>query len=274
MGCEALWLFAGGSERRYEMDSAIYEGWVRHRRFGPVEHAFAYRVYLVCVDLSELPTLFDGQPFWSARGFSLAWFRRSDHLGDSDIPLDQSVRELVYERIGKWPDGPIRLLTHARYFGYCFNPVSFYYCYDASCSRLDATVAEVHNTPWGEEHCYVLDPADEMGKGVWHRHRVTKEFHVSPFMGMDMEYDWRFTEPDETLRVLIANYQGEIKVFEASMSLKRQPMTVSSLTSVLLRYPMMTWKIIAAIYWQAGKLHGKGARLHPHPKALEGKTHV
>jgi hypothetical protein len=152
--------------------------------------------------------------------------------------------------------------------------VSFYYCSDASCSQLEATVAEVHNTPWGEEYCSVLDPGEETGGGEWYRHRVAKQFHVSPFMGMGMEYDWRYTEPGETLRVRIGNYCDGTKIFEASMSLQRRAMTVSSLAGALFRYPLMTWKVIAGIYWQAGKLRAKGARFHPHPKAPEGKAHV
>lgn len=253
------------------MHSAIYEGWVRHRRHEPIVHAFSYRMFMVCLDLGELPELFDGQPFWSARGFGLAWIRRADHLGRSDVPLDESVRNLVERRLGRRPTGPIYLLTHARYFGYCFNPVSFYYCYDRPGGALQATVAEVHNTPWGEEHCYVLDPTDDAGEGDWHRHRVSKAFHVSPFMGMDMEYDWSFTEPGDTLRVRIGNHRGGTRIFEAALSLRRRAMTPSSLTGVLLRYPLMTWKVIGAIYWQAHKLHSKGARIHPHPKTRERK---
>lgn len=248
------------------MHSAIYKGWIHHRRFEPIAHAFRYRLFMVYLDLAELPDVFDGIPFWSARHPDLAYLRRADHLGDVGVPLDQAVRELVAERTGSAPAGPIRLLTHLRYFGICFNPISLYYCFDEADTRLETTVAEVHNTPWLEEHCYVLDPDSDMGVAPWHRYRIRKEFHVSPFMDMDMEYDWRFTDPGQQLSVRIRDYRNETKVFGASMKLNRLPLTPSTLTRAMLRYPIMTLKVILAIQWQALKLWRKGAQFYPHPR--------
>ena len=139
--------------------SCLYEGSVRHRRHGTPRDELHYRMFMVYLDLDELPECFDGRLLWSARRPALAWFRRADHLGDPRTPLAEAVRELVAERTGTRPEGPIRLLTHLRYFGHCFNPVSFYYCYDATGEQLSAVVAHVTNTPWGERHSYVLPVA-------------------------------------------------------------------------------------------------------------------
>ena len=138
------------------MNSRIYKGWVEHRRMAPREHRFRYRMFMLYLDLAELPQLFDRTPFWSARRPALAWFKRSDYLGPAQVPLDQAVRDLVAQRIGARPTGPIRLLTHLRYFGYSMNPVSFYYCFDPSGQTLETIVAEITNTPWKERHQYVL----------------------------------------------------------------------------------------------------------------------
>ena len=136
--------------------SAIYEGTVRHRRRRPRLHAFTYRVFLMYLDLDDLDDVFQGRWLWSTQRPALARFRREDHVGDPSVPLDEAVRDLVAARTGHRPAGPVRLLTHLRYFGYVMNPVSFYYCFAADGAGLEAIVAEVNNTPWGEQHCYVL----------------------------------------------------------------------------------------------------------------------
>ena len=116
------------------MNSRIYNGWVEHRRAAPHENRFRYRLFMLYLDLAELPALFDGTPFWSARKPALAWFKRSDYLGPAELPLDEAVRSLVTQKTGRRPQGPIRLLTHLRYFGASMNPVSFYYCFNAAGS--------------------------------------------------------------------------------------------------------------------------------------------
>lgn len=138
------------------MQSCLYEGTVRHRRLTPVAHQFRQSLFLMYLDLDELPTLFRERWLWSCERFNVATFRRRDHFGDTAVPLSESVRALVEARTGRRPLGPIRLLTHLRYFGYCFNPLSVYFCFDPEDEHLEAVVAEVSNTPWGERHCYVL----------------------------------------------------------------------------------------------------------------------
>jgi len=246
--------------------SALYEGTVVHRRYRPVHHEFRYRLFLVYLDLAELDTVFRGRWLWSVDRPNLAAFRREDHLGPQDVPLDQAVRDLVAERTGQRPAGPIRLLTHLRYFGYGMNPVSFYYCWDAADERVETIVAEVNNTPWGEQHCYVLDSAQDQTRAGHHRYRFAKDFHVSPFMGMDDTYDWRFTDPANRLGVVMRNEHDGRCHFEAAMGLKRRPLTGWNLARALLRFPFMTGRVITGIYWQAFRLWRKGATFHSHPK--------
>jgi DUF1365 family protein len=218
------------------------------------------------LDLNELPDLFTHFRFWSVEKTNLATFRRKDHLGDPTIPLDQAVRDLVEERLGARPAGPIRLLTHLRYFGYCFNPVSFYYCFDATDTRVETIIAEIHNTPWLEEYPYVLgDPLNEHIDSAWRRFRFDKKFHVSPFMDMDIAYDWRFRVPGDRLNVHMINYRKEEKLFDASLTLKRREISAASLSRVLIRYPLMTAKVTALIYRQALRLHLKKAPFFAHP---------
>ena len=245
--------------------SAIYLGQVKHRRTAPVAHEFSYRIFMMYLDLAELPRLFRRRWFWSASRPALARFRREDHLGDPAVPLDESVRQLVADETGEYPRGPIRLLTQLSYFGYVFNPVSFYYCYDEDDTVLETIVAEVNNTPWGERHCYVLPQSMNQGTCGHKRYFPAKEMHVSPFMQMDVDYDWRFNTPGEQLTTHMENSHGGRKIFDATMILARKEISAWSLASVLTRFPLMTLKIIVAIHWQALKLWIKGAPVHDHP---------
>jgi DUF1365 family protein len=249
------------------MHSCIYEGTIRHRRYRPRPNMFQYRLFFMFLDLAELPTLFDKHPFWSYEGINVASFRRRDHFGDPMIPLAQAVADLVEDRLGSRPNGPIRLLTHLRYYGHCFNPASFYYCYNAADTGVETIVVEIHNTPWRERHCYVLGAEqNEHPVKYWRRHQFAKEFHVSPFIDMDIRYDWRFREPQDSLQVHMIDYQGEEKLFDASLALQRRVITRSSLNGVLLRYPVMTGKVMTMIYWQALRLILKKTPFFAHPQ--------
>ena len=248
------------------MESCISEGWVHHRRQAPVEHEFRYRLFMMYLDLDELPDLFSGRWLWSASHRALARWRRQDHLGPADQPLDEAVRDLVEERLGRRPSGPVRLLTHLAYFGHRFNPVSFYYCYDDADERVEAVVSEINNTPWGEQHCYVVSP--DPGEGGLNRARfeLDKEFHVSPFMEMGQSYAWRFGEPGGKVAVHMENYQAGERLFGATLHLSRTEITTWSLHRVLIQYPLMTVQVVAAIYWQAFRLWLKKCPYIPHPK--------
>jgi len=251
------------------MQSALYRGRLRHRRYSPRAHAFEYAIFMVYLDLDELQTVFRGRWLWSTGRRSLAWLRRADYLGDPDVPLDVAVRERVERETGTRPAGPIRMLTHLRLFGFVFNPVTFYYCYDAAGTRIETIVAEITNTPWGERHAYVLDAATDTGRRGIRRHVFAKRFHVSPFLPMNLAYDWRFGTPGRTLAVHMDDLAGDRKVFDATLSLERVEITSGSLARTLAAFPFMTLEVIAAIYWQALRLWLKRVPFHTHPDKAE-----
>jgi len=249
------------------MHSALYTGRLRHRRHEPVPHAFSYGTTLFWLDLAELDQVFRGRWLWSARRPAPARFRRADYLGDDDQPLDTAVRERVAAETGRRPKGPIRLLTQLRMLGFSFNPVSFYYCYDAEDTRVEAIVAEITNTPWNERHAYVLRAAPDAPM----RFGLSKVFHVSPFMPMDMEYEWRFSAPDDRLAVHMANLRDGRRVFDATLMLRRREISGASLATTLLRQPAAPLAVVGRIYWQALRLWAKRVPFHDHPakRALE-----
>lgn len=251
------------------MHSCLYVGQVNHRRHGgradPVSNAFTYRLFMVYLDLAELDGVFRGRWLWSTRRPAPAWLKRADYLGDPAVPLDQAVRDLVQARTGRRPAGPVRMLTHLRYFGHCFNPVTFYYCYDAAGAEVDVVVCEVSNTPWGERHCYVLPRDAARVRGPSQEFELEKEFHVSPFLPMETHYRWRFTTPGPKLLVHLRNEEARGHAFDATLSLERREITAASLAGALARFPFMTLRVVTLIYWQALKLKFKGAIFYSHP---------
>lgn len=245
--------------------SAVYEGVVRHRRHAPNPHAFTYRMAQLYLDLDEVERVFRGRWLWSAAHANVAQFRRSDYLGPGDVPLAEAVRRRVEQATGWRPMGPVRLLTHLRYFGLVFNPVSFYYCFAEDGRTLVAVLAEITNTPWKDRHAYVLPVDGALQNGHTLHWRFPKTFHVSPFMPMECEYDWRLTVPGDHLLVHMNVVHEGRREFDATLSLERRTLTGMSLARVLWRYPLMTAQVVGAIHWQALRLWLKRNPVHDHP---------
>ncbi len=238
--------------------SCIYEGTIQHRRL-ELRREFQHRIALFLIDLEELPRLLAGRFVRPAPG--LLRFRRRDYLGPESAPLDAAVRDTVRAVIGRRPEGPIRLLTQLRSFGHCFNPVTFYYCLDRTGQRVEAVLAEVTNTPWGERHSYVI--AGESGE-------VVKALHVSPFMGMDHRYFMQAGMPGQRLSVHIESRRESVPSFDATLALRRVELTRASAARVTRRYPLASARVLALIYGHALGLKLAGASVYPHP----GPHHV
>jgi uncharacterized protein len=256
------------------VESCIYNGWVRHRRYEPAGHEFRYRLFMMYLDLAELPRLFEPYWCWSTRRAALATFRREDYHGDPTQTLDAAVRDSVARTTGCRPTGPIRMLTHLRYFGYVFNPVTFYYCFDESGSDVETILAEITNTPWKERHAYALPAASALRTERVMRFQFGKEFHVSPFWPMDMRYDWRFTAPESHLHVHMENWREGRKAFDATLTMERAEISSASLAGALTRYPLVTAKVTAGIYWQALRLALKRTPFYSNPSTDKERTKV
>lgn len=243
----------------------------------PHPHRFTYPLFMVYLDLAELDEVFRGRLLWSTRRPAVAWFRRADYLGDPSRPLHAEVRDTVEASGLPRPAGPVRMLTHLRYLGYVQNPVTFYYCFEPEGDAVEAVVAEVTNTPWGERHAYVVgreavaaparhaDPETDRGAPA----RFPKAFHVSPFMPMDQEYQWAFNAPGASLDVHMENFRGGRKVFDATLTLERREITGRSLAGALVRHPWMTARVAGGIYAQALRLWLKRTPFFPHPSHAE-----
>ena len=242
--------------------SAVYEGWVAHRRFGVVPHSFRYRVFMPLFNLDELPGLLDRIPLWSARRAAPARFREADYLPGEGGVLSERARDLVQARLDRRPPGQVQLLANPRYLGVGFNPVSFLFLHSED-GRLDSVIAEVTNTPWGERTAYVLDARVD-GPGSVITARFPKRMHVSPFQPMDQIYEISVTAPGRRLGVEIRNLEAGREVFTASMGLQRSELSPARMLGLILRYPPVTLATLARIYANALRLKLRGARFHPH----------
>lgn len=236
--------------------SAIYEGAVYHRRRVDKQHAFGYRLFMLYLDLDEL------QAGMFHRRLSPLRYRREDYMGPADRPLKQAVLDRIEEHLGRRPSGAVRMLTQLRTFGYVFNPVTFYYAFDED-DQLEAVAAEITNTPWGERHTYLLDARGRKGDAL--RWRFPKDFHVSPFLGMDFDYAWRCSEPGPGLEFHMTNLRDGQPAFEAGLRTRRRELNFRNLAAALAKHPLLTHRVSLAIYVQAALLWLKRVPFHVHP---------
>ncbi len=255
-----------------KVESKIFHGRVRHRRFTPKFREFSHSVCYFYLDTSEIDTLFNKPGLFSTRGPSLFGFRRRAYLGPTDLPLDEAVRRKVSERIGYRPEGPIRVLSQIAYLEFAFNPATFYYCYSRDGKNLEAIITEITNTPWDERYAYVMDCRNA---GVANRIESTfeKVFHVSPFLPMDLRYDWKFSSPGEKLAIHMvdlppAGTPDPSPVFDATLTLEAREWNLKNLLWGLAAQPLMTFKTLLWIYVHAGILYMKRHKVFTHPAKL------
>ncbi|GHD46777.1 hypothetical protein SAMN05216429_10926 [Marinobacter persicus] len=253
------------------------EGTIRHRRKLPARHEFLYKIGMLALDLDDWTALPRLSPFLSAGRFNWVSLYREDYL-DPEVPsLRTAVQQRVEAATGWQPDGPIQLLTHPRYLGYIFNPVSFYLCYQAGQHPENGDVprvilAQITNTPWKERHVYCLE-CQRPGPGspdTWQTERFafSKRFHVSPFNGMNQHYQWLFSFRGPDLRIHMNVREDERKHFDATLVVRRSPFDRKTFHNSLVHFPLETIKGTAGIYWNALKLKLKGAHFYTHPDKL------
>ncbi|KTC80200.1 hypothetical protein Lche_2220 [Legionella cherrii] len=246
------------------MNHLIFTGHVRHRRFFPKKHQFSYKLFMFCFDLAQINNTFKDIKQVSIEKFNWFSLKRKNYLNESTIPLDEYARQLVMNRYGTYPKGKIYLLTQLSCLGYCFNPISIYFIFDEANQNLDYLILEVTNTPWGERHNYVLEYSAQPKNEIY-SYQFQKELHVSPFMSMNYSYHLNLKLNKEKIVVHMENHIEGKKDFDATLMLKAQDNC--SIKKVFWHYPLVTYKVSAAIYWQALKLWIKGVPFHAHPSS-------
>ena len=243
--------------------SALYRGYVQHRRFTPKKNSFRYPVCMAYIDLDEASSVFSLSRLWKKEQKAPVSFYRKDFFDGSLTDLKTSILDFAEKESGQRPSGAVRLLANLRYFGYITNPIACYYCFDKSRGeeQLKGVVAEVTNTPW-HDRCWYYIPANGAEKV---QHQFKKSMHVSPFMPMDLDYHWQNSIPGENLALAIQTYQNGKMNFTASLLLSREEMSAKNQRSFVFKYPLETVKVISRIYWQALKIWVKGIPYIPKP---------
>ncbi len=247
--------------------SALYVGSVAHQRLQPRRHRLRYGVYYLLIDLDELPRLHQRLRWFSANAFNLCSWHERDH-GDGTPGGLRAYVERQLQAAGLPAGGAIQLLTMPRILGYAFNPLTVYFCRDAA-GRLQAILYEVNNT-FGERHSYLLpvSPSAPASPDGAVRQTCAKNFHVSPFLGLDMHYDFTVSppgpdSPDLALHIAARAAQGAL--LTADLRAERRPLTDATLLRAFWSHPLLTVKVVAAIHWEALQLLAKRVGFHPKP---------
>jgi DUF1365 family protein len=242
--------------------SCLYFGEVIHQRLSPRRHRLRYPVFQGLFDLDELPRLRCKLRLFAHNRFNVFSLHDRDHIGASTGGLRRCVESLLREAGLPGDSGRILLLCMPRIFGFVFNPLSIYYCYCAD-GGLIAIVYEVNNT-FGQRHSYVIPVGSTDRDQVWQS--CKKEFYVSPFMDMDIVYDFKLGLPGETVATCVNGKRGDgAPVIFASFTGARREFSDLTLMTALVRYPLLTVGVVAAIHWEAVKLLAKGLRLRRRP---------
>jgi DUF1365 family protein len=237
------------------MRSAIYSGMVKHSRVLPRAHEFCYPVSMFYLSYVEIPQLCKQFALLSYSKFNFLSFNPNEYLTIAAIKQHISDKGYYYE------DDNVFLLTNLSYLGYCYNPVSFYYCYDTD-DVLQYILAEINNTPWDERYVYVLScDSDDINK-----FSLDKQFHISPFMPMEMQYQWDFSHISEHIKIKLQNYIADSLQFEATLGLKKSELSSINLLKYVLKYPFSTQRTLIRIYWQAFRLWLKRVPFYSHAR--------
>ncbi|UQG54066.1 MULTISPECIES: DUF1365 domain-containing protein [unclassified Marinobacter] len=259
------------------MSSDWLEGSIRHRRQRPVQHEFSYHTGMLALDVDNWQLATTVSPLFSVERFNWLSLYRKDYFKPDHGRLGQALRDYVCEATGWTPDGKIELITHPRYFGYVFNPVSFYFCYTKGDNPATGAVprviiAQITNTPWHDRHAYCLETVGHAAnKAGWRSEQFEfeKRFHVSPFNGMHQSYRWTFSFRGPQLRVHMSVMEENTRQFDATLVVQRKPLSRKILHTSLRQFPLEALKVSARIYWHALKLKLKGAPFYSHPDKLE-----
>ena len=252
------------------LESRIAEGWLRHRRCRPVAHQFRYDLCMILLNLDEIDAVTALSPLWSSERRNLVEFRRRDYLtgapgtGSGATPKNIVARTIL-EKTGRRFNGNVRMLTQPRYWGFCFNPVTFYFCFLEDQQRPEFIVADIHNTPWNEHYQYVLPIERARLSSGGLLFEFPKDFHVSPFMPMDIEYAWRFCLNAETVMIHMDLFRNSEKLFDATLLLKLRPVTSSALSMLPFKYALICHRVFWRIYWNALRLWLKRVPFFTHP---------
>ncbi|MEN8721202.1 MAG: DUF1365 domain-containing protein [Oceanococcaceae bacterium] len=260
---------AGGHEHR----NAVLRGHVSHARLTAPIHRFRYRMGMLRLDLDALPQTLAPFRLWSMGGRNLGQIRPRDYLNGRAPTLEDwitSLRAALASRLGEPCTGRIELTTQPRSFGTGFNPINLYRCHHAD-GHLQAVVAEVNNTPWGENILYVLPVAAGCTADI--DIEFAKAMHVSPFQPMDMRYRLHWQRDGDQERIALDCWKQDTRVFAARLQLQAEPLSRSGLARLMLHNALLPGRVVGGIYWEALKLWFKRARYFPHPGTAPGASH-